>query len=191
MDCFVSHVAKWKAVNNFPSKVSNTAEASSVEAVVEIFRLPENLEAVLFSAGGGEVCGTSDHLHFPLTQKHQLGFDFISSEVCILFPQYKWLCISDISCTRSPWCSTIHNNKWRDLQSVFSVTCKQVFCILTFLEMKKAQLALYHLIWLLFNPPFPIVSVFSNFVSKTYFLCPCHMHTHLDVLCAMLCFMLC
>lgn len=115
------------------------------------------------------------------------GFWLYLFEVCMLFPQYKWLCISDISCTRS----LVHNNKWRDLQSVFSVTCKQVFCILTFLEMKKAQLASYHLIWLLFNPPFPIVSVFSNFVSKTYFLCPCHMHTHLDVLCAMLCFMLC
>lgn len=75
---------------------------------------------------------------------------------------------------------------------VFSVSpANRFFCILIFLEMKKAQLALYQLIWLLFNPPFPIVSVFSNFVSKTYFLCPCHMHTHLDVLCAMLCFMLC
>lgn len=187
MDCFVSHVAKWKAVNNFPSKVSNTAQASSVEAVVEIFMLPENLEAVLFSAGGGEVCGTSDQLHFPLTQKRQLGFDFISWRSACCFPSTNDSVFQIFLAPGLP----VHNNKWRDLQSVFSVTCKQVFCILTFLEMKKAQLASYHLIWLLFNPPFPIVSVFSNFVSKTYFLCPCHMHTHLDVLCAMLCFMLC
>lgn len=48
--------------------------------------LPENLEAVLFSAGGGEVCGTSDQLHFPLTQKRQLGFDFISSRSACCFP---------------------------------------------------------------------------------------------------------
>lgn len=42
---------------------------------------------------GGKVCGMFDHLYLLPTQKHQLGFDFISAEDWILFPQHKRLCI--------------------------------------------------------------------------------------------------
>lgn len=83
--------------------------------------LPENLEAVLFSDGGGQVCGTSDQLHLLLTQKHQLGFDFTSAEGWVLFPQH--FVFQVFLAPGLP----VPNNKWRDLQSVFSVTCKQVF----------------------------------------------------------------
>jgi len=58
-----------------------------VVVVVEIFLLPENSEEMLFSdGGGGKVCGMFDQLHLLPTQKHQLGFDFISAEGWILLP---------------------------------------------------------------------------------------------------------
>lgn len=141
---------------------------------------------------GGEVCDMYDQLYLLFPQKkHQKGFwhrlcwglHVVSpAQMTGLHCFYHYLSLAP----------GLHvpNNKLRT-SKCFQCHLQTGFHILTSPRIKKIQLSLYHLIWMRFNPPFPIVSVSSNFVSKTYFLRPCHMHTHLDVLCAMLCFMLC
>lgn len=169
-------MSEWKSVNNFPQEWKMQHRGMMlVLLLLKCSCSQKMLQKCDFQMERGKACGMSDQLHLLSTWKHQLSFDFTSSEGCILFSQPKLL----------------YPRVNEGTSKSFQCHLQTGFCILTFPEIKKIQLALYHLIWMLFNPPFPIVSVSSNFVFKTYFLRPCHMHTHLDVLCAMLCFMLC
>lgn len=160
--------------------------------VIETLMLPENFAEVTFLDVGGKcvTCMTSC-ICFSLKKKHQKGFwHHLCWGLHVVSPaQMTGLHFFYHYLSLAPGLH-VPNNKLRT-SKCFQCHLQTGFHILTSPQIKKIQLSLYHLIWMRFNPPFPIVSVSSNFVSKTYFLRPCHMHTHLDVLCAMLCFMLC
>lgn len=68
--------------------------------------------------GGGNVCVVSDQLHLLPTQKHQLGFNFISAEGWLYFSQHKCFCILFIIFFHQV-----------SLYPVVSVTCKLYYFV--------------------------------------------------------------
>lgn len=184
-------MAKWKPVNNFPRKVNNAAYGElcwccccccwNLHAPRKFWR------RVIFRWRGGKcvaclttcTCFQLRNISWVLTLSLlRTGYCFPSTNDFVFY----FFFLHQIS---------LYPIINEETSKYFQCHLQTGFCILTFPQIKEIQFSLYHLIWMLFNPPLPIVSVSSNFVSKTYFLRPCHMHTHLDVLCAMLCFMLC